>query len=52
MIFKKVIYKESKFKMINYFKTKKEITNLVKSQNLIDVRTPSFINVKLILIKK
>ena len=33
-------------------KTKKEIINLVKSQNLIDVRTPSFLNVKLILDKK
>ena len=31
---------------------KDEITNLVKSQNLIDVRTPSFLNVKLNLNKK
>ena len=31
---------------------KNEITNLVKSQNLIDVRTPSFLNVKLNLNKK
>ena len=31
---------------------KYEITNLVKSQNLIDVRTPSFLNVKLNLNKK
>ena len=30
----------------------KEILNLVKSQNLIDIRTPSFINVKLNLDKK
>lgn len=29
-----------------------EITNLVKSQNLIDVRTPSFLNTKLIIKKK
>ncbi len=28
---------------------KKEIINLVKSQNLVDVRTPSFLNIKLIL---
>ncbi len=28
---------------------KKELENIVKSQNLIDVRTPSFLNVKLIL---
>ena len=27
--------------------TKKELTNLVKSRNLIDIRTPSFLNVKL-----
>ena len=31
--------------------TKKEIINIVKSQNLIDVRTPSFINVKLVVSK-
>ncbi len=31
---------------------KKELTNLVKSKNLIDIRTPSFINAKLILSKK
>ena len=31
---------------------KGEITNLVKSENLIDIRTPSFINVKLDLNKK
>ena len=33
------------------FKTRKEITNIIKSQNLIDVRTPSFLNTKLILNK-
>ena len=32
--------------------TKKELTNLVKSENLIDIRTPSFLNVKLDLNKK
>ena len=26
--------------------TKEEITNLVKSQNLIDIRTPSFMNIQ------
>tara|TARA_B100000575_G_scaffold121078_1_gene96397 strand:+ start:2805 stop:3842 length:1038 start_codon:yes stop_codon:yes gene_type:complete len=33
-------------------KTKNEIINLVKSQNLIDIRTPSFLNVRLNLDKK
>ena len=28
------------------FKIKKEIINLIKSQNLIDIRTPSFLNTK------
>ena len=31
---------------------KEEITNLVKSQNLIDIRTPSFLNLTLNLKKK
>ena len=31
---------------------KKELTNLVKSKNLIDIRTPSFLNTKLDLTKK
>ena len=30
----------------------KEIVNLVKSQNLIDVKTPSFINIKFFMDKK
>ena len=30
---------------------KSELTNIIKSQNLIDVRTPSFINTKLIINK-
>ena len=34
------------------FQTKEEIVNLVKSQNLIDIRTPSFMNVKLMSSKK
>ena len=33
------------------FETKREIINLVKLQNLIDIRTPSFLNVKLKLKK-
>ena len=33
-------------------KTKNEIINLVKSQNLVDIRTPSFMNVKLLSKKK
>ena len=32
-------------------KVNKEITNLVKSENLIDVRTPSFLNTKLLIRK-
>ena len=32
-------------------KVNKEITNLVKSENLIDVRTPSFLNTKLLIQK-
>ena len=35
-----------------FIAVKDEITNLVKSQNLIDIRTPSFLNVKLNLDKK
>ena len=33
-------------------KTRREIINIIKSRNLIDVRTPSFLNTKLILNKK
>ena len=40
-----VDYLQSNEKVINQIK--KEIINLVKSQNLIDVQTPSFLNVKL-----
>ena len=40
----------SKIRVISLLK--EEITNLVKSENLIDIRTPSFINVKLDLNKK
>ena len=34
------------------FNIKDELINMIKSQNLIDIRTPSFLNVKLILNKK
>ena len=34
------------------FTAKKELVNMVKSKNLIDIRTPSFLNVKLNLTKK
>jgi len=34
------------------YKTNKQIINLVKSQNLIDIRTPSFINIRFLLDKK
>ncbi len=33
-------------------KTKNEIINLIKSQNLVDIRTPSFMNVKFLSSKK
>ena len=29
-------------------KTKKELSNIVKSKNLIDIRTPSFLNAKFV----
>ena len=44
--------KENSFKNIVISLIKEEITNLVKSENLIDIRTPSFINVRLDLNKK
>ena len=43
---------QAKFNDQVVFKIKDEITNLVKEQNLIDIRTPSFLNVKLDLNKK
>jgi hypothetical protein len=48
---KKNIEKADIYKKI-IIDTKKELINLVKSKNLIDVRTPSFLNVKLDLNKK
>ncbi len=62
VIQKKNISKSLNFKKLNldinnkYNKiineTKEELTNLVKLENLIDIRTPSFLNVKLDLNKK
>ena len=54
---KSFILKNTEKKNTNYYddiiiKAKKEITNLVKSQNLIDIRTPSFINIKFFMDKK
>ncbi len=51
-ISKNIIVKDSNLSQIELKKKiileiKEEIVNLVKSQNLIDIRTPSFINVKL-----
>ena len=46
----KKITKENFFETV-IIETKKELTNLVKSRNLIDIRTPSFLNVKLELNK-
>ena len=48
---KKNIKKNDIFKEI-IIDTKKELINLVKSRNLIDIRTPSFLNVKLDLNKE
>ena len=41
---------DSKLKIIN--ELKEELINLVKSKNLIDIRTPSFLNAKLDINKK
>ena len=54
---KSFTFKNTGEKKINFYddiiiKAKREITNLVKSQNLIDIRTPSFINIKFFVDKK
>tara|TARA_B100001939_G_C16879634_1_gene590291 strand:+ start:35 stop:1084 length:1050 start_codon:yes stop_codon:yes gene_type:complete len=54
---KGLTFKKNDLKKIDYnlkiiTETKKEIIDLVKSENLIDIRTPSFLNVKLNLKKK
>ena len=50
-ISKNLDLKSKKLTIENFYgtvitETKKELTNLVKSKNLIDIRTPSFLNVK------
>ena len=50
--FKKDNFKPEKLYEKIIIKLKKELENLVKSANLIDIRTPSFLNVKLDLGKK
>ena len=52
LIIKKKNLDQNKFKEKIIFTIKDEIINLVKSQNLIDIRTPSFLNVKFNLDKK
>ena len=54
---KSVTFKNENLDKENFYRKiilelKKTIPNLIKSQNLIDVRTPSFLNIKLILNKK
>tara|TARA_B100000989_G_scaffold205426_1_gene155579 strand:- start:36 stop:1079 length:1044 start_codon:yes stop_codon:yes gene_type:complete len=56
-IFKNLDLKSKKITKENFYETvitetKQELTNLVKSKNLIDIRTPSFLNVKLELNRK
>tara|TARA_Y100000591_G_C21740511_1_gene649088 strand:+ start:27 stop:1076 length:1050 start_codon:yes stop_codon:yes gene_type:complete len=52
LIIKDIEKKNSNFYDDIIIKAKKEIVNLVKSQNLIDIRTPSFINIKFFMDKK
>ncbi len=52
LIFKNNNLKEAKLYEDIIIESKKEIINLVKSKNLIDIRTPSFLNTKLDLTKK
>ena len=51
-IIKNMEKKNSNFYDDIIIKAKKEIVNLVKSQNLIDIRTPSFINIKFFMNRK
>ena len=48
---KKKKFSKEKFNKIVIIETKKELINLVKSKNLIDIRTPFFLNIKLSLKK-
>ena len=50
--FKKKILEDNKIYEEIIFETKRELINLVKAENLIDIRTPSFLKVKLDLNKK
>ena len=52
LIIEKEKLDQNGFEEKTIFKIKNEIINLVKSQNLIDIRTPSFLNVKFNLNKK
>ncbi len=52
LIFKQIEKKSANFYDDIIFEIKNEIINLVKSQNLIDIRTPSFINIKFFIDKK
>ena len=54
---KKLVIKKSNLNQEQFynkviFEVKSEITNIVKSQNLIDIRTPSFLNTKFKIDKK
>ena len=54
---KSLMFKNIEKKRVNFYDdliivSKNEIVNLVKSQNLIDIRTPSFINIKFLISKK
>ena len=52
LVIKKTDLDREKINEKMIYRVKDEITNLVKSQNLIDIRTPSFLNVNLNLDKK
>ena len=52
LLVKRLNFNEDEFYENIIFNVKKEIVNLAKSQNLIDIRTPSFLNTKFKLIKK
>ncbi len=54
---KTLVVKKSNITQIDFYKkiineTSKELENIIKSQNLIDVRIPSFLNTKLFINKK
>ena len=51
LVFKKTDLDREKINRKIIYRIKDEVTNLVKSQNLIDIRTPSFLNVNLNLDK-